>query len=463
MSSENSSANRKSSLPASWVTLMASLLLCSAAQAAVPAAQASALGGDVLTPVGAERAGSKDGRIPAWPGEQPELMAKVADLGEDGFYPNLFASDKPLFRIDASNYQKYADALPKGAVKMVQTYKDYYINVYPTRRTVVYPPEIYAATAANAVTAKLNGVDTLSGASIGFPFPIPNSGAEVIWNHKVRYRGDTIQQTSNIITTAQDGSYQVATYEQTVEFFYGSRTGASGRNADVILKLLRKVTGPARLAGRYTLVIDKLDGSRDAWLYTPGTKRVLQAPTIAFDSPIIGSDGLLAADQSDMFNGSLAQYNWKLLGKRMMYIPYNVYALQQPELKLDDVIQPQHLNPKYMRYELHRVWVVEASMKDGIENQLHKRVFYVDEDSWTIAAVDGYDARNQLWEYQEGNIFPLLHDKVTVASPSVVYHLDSGRYVVQNLACEAPYLAKFGVKIRRGLFTPQYMTRLGGG
>lgn len=438
------------------------VLLGGSAVAAVSAQDAAKLGGAELTPVGAQQAGTEGGEIPAWSMQQPELTAAVSALQPGDFYPDLFKDEKPLMHIDHDNYAQYAEHLTAGQVAMLKRYPEYYLNVYPTHRTALYPDVVYAATKANATTAELGGLDTLKGAHAGFPFPIPQNGAQVIWNHKVRYRGNSVQQSGNIISVAQDGGYQVSGFDQTVKLFYGNTEDTKAQKSDVILKLLRHTTSPARFAGRYTLIIDRLDGGRDAWLYSPGQKRVIRAPTIQFDSPIAGSDGLIAADQSDMFNGSMKQYHWQLIGKQKIYIPYNDFGLQRPDHKYSELIQPGHMNPQYQRYELHRVWVVEATLKQGEGNQIHRRKFYVDEDSWTIAAVDCYDARGQLWQYQEGHIFPLLRNKVVFPAPTIVYSLNSGRYAIQNLVGEQSYFAKFDVPIPRAYFTPQNLKRIGG-
>ena len=188
-----------------------------------------------------------------------------------------------------------------------------------------------------------------------------------------------------------------------------------------------------------TLVWDRLDGGRDAWQFSPGTARVRQAPSVAFDNPAAGTDALQNVDQTDMFNGSQRKYSWKLLGKKEMYVPYNNYRLVRPELKLKDLIQPGHLNPEHLRYELHRVWIVEAEVKPGEGNVYRKRRFYLDEDSWSVVAVDCYDARDTLWRYQEGFVIPL----------------------VNNLPNEQGYIAKFGVSFPPGFFTPQNLKKLG--
>jgi hypothetical protein len=182
---------------------------------------------------------------------------------------------------------------------------------------------------------------------------------------------------------------------------------------------------------------------------------------VAFDNPVAGADGLQSVDQTDMFNGSMARYSWKLLGKKEMVIGYNNFRLLRPELKYAQVIQGRHLNPEHPRYEMHRVWIVEATLKPGQGNIYKRRVFYVDEDSWSIAAVDCYDSRDTLWRFQEGFVSPLVVDKAVVGAPQLFYDLFSGRYVINNLPNEQGYIAKFGVTFPAGFFTPQNLQKLG--
>lgn len=444
------------------LSVLAALLAVGPVAAKTTPEAAAALG-VTLTPIGAEKGANKDGTIREWTGgmSRPGPQFAGYKAGEGDYYPDPFPEDKPLFSITHANYKQYANKLPNGAQAMLERYKDYSITVYPTRRTAIYPDAIYAATRANATTAMLVGDDGLKDARLGFPFPIPGNGAEVIWNHKVRYRGDSVIQTGGIFVVAADGRFAQTLYEQNVEFSYANVKKPGSIADNLIFQLLRKQTAPARLAGTMTLVWDRLDGSRDAWQYSPGSKRMRQAPTVAFDNPMAGSDGLQTTDQADMFNGSQKLYTWKLLGKKEMYIGYNPYRLVRPELKYKDIIQAHHLNPKHSRHELHRVWIVEATLKPGEGNVLRRRMFYVDEDSWSIAAVDGYDSRNSLWVFQEGYVAPLFMDKAVVAAPQLTYDLFSGRYAVNNLPNEQGFIAKFGNSFPTGYFTPQTLQKLG--
>jgi hypothetical protein len=438
------------------------LLAAGTAHAKATAEEAAKLG-STLTPIGAEKAASKDGTIPEWTGgmKEPGAMFGSYKAGSGEYYPDPFPQDKPLFTVTHENFKQYASKLPDGAAKMLERYADYSMPVYATRRTPIFPDAVYAATKANATTATTVGDDGLKDATLGFPFPVPGNGAEVVWNHKVRYRGDSVQQTGGIFAVGEKGDYQQNLYEQSAQFSYGNVKNPGKIADNLILQLLRKQTAPPRLAGSMTLVWDHLDGSREAWQYSPGTNRIRQAPIVAFDNPIAGSDGLQSTDQADMFNGSMKLYSWKLIGKKEMLIGYNPYRLLRPELKYKDIIHARHLNPKHLRYELHRVWIVEATLKPGQGNIYKRRVMYVDEDSWGIAAVDCYDARNTLWRYQEGFVAPLFMDKAVVAAPQITYDLFAGRYAVNNLPNEQGYIAKFGVSFKTGYFTPQTLQKLG--
>ncbi|HUR40640.1 MAG TPA: DUF1329 domain-containing protein [Verrucomicrobiae bacterium] len=435
-------------------------LLAVPATAKTTAENAARLGA-TLTPVGAEKAANADGSIPEWTGGMTQLGPMFNGHKPGDYYPDPFPEDKPLYKVTNANWKQYKDKLPAGSAKLLEKYADHSLSVYPTRRTAVYPDSIYAATAANATSASLVGEDGLKDAKLGFPFPVPQSGAEVVWNHKVRYRGDSVILNGALFVVDTKGRFQRNEFLQQVEFNYANVRKPGSVADNINLKLLRKEVSPPRLAGNMTLIHEKLDGSRDAWQYNPGANRIRQAPIVAFDNPIAGADGLQNVDQADMFNGSMSRYSWKLVGKKEMIIGYNAYRMVRPEVKYADIIQPRHLNPMYPRYELHRVWVVEATLKPGQGNVFKKRVMYLDEDSWTLAAVDLYDTRDQLWRYQEGFILPLVIDKSVVAAPSITYDLSSGRYVINNLPNEQGFIAKFGATFPQGFFTPQNLQKLG--
>ncbi|MBV8063882.1 MAG: DUF1329 domain-containing protein, partial [Nevskia sp.] len=290
-----------------------SVLALSALIPAIAAAQNLPPLGPGLTPVGAEQGASPDGSIPAWSGGHPRSGKLSGEFPHD----EQIDGDKPLFTITHANYAQYADRLSEGHKELLKRFADYKMNVYPTHRTVGYPDFIYQATAANAAACKLMGSDEPDGCKQGFPFPLPKSGAEVIWNHKIKWRGEAVVRFNNQFIVQPDGSWQATKIIEKVKFYY-----ASNRNPVVLrngggefLRYLSQTLSPARLAGTFILLQDKAgtgDSGRAAWIYTPGLKRLRRAPTVQYDNPYEGTDGNQFYDQVDMFNGALARYNWKL-------------------------------------------------------------------------------------------------------------------------------------------------------
>jgi hypothetical protein len=504
-----------------WATLVAaaSLGMASAASAKATADEAAKLGKE-LTAVGAIRAANADGSIPEWtggkyfedvirkqtpaslealrqqfeqvrstspqdfdallkyldsfkvedyptiskqidaiivklPADQQELAKKQrAQIGGGGKY------EAPQFIITKENMAKYADHLTEGHKAMFAKYPDYKMIVYPSLRTAYFPPEIEQATIKNATSAELKGTDEVEGAVLGFPFPIPKSGAEVLWNHKMRFRGSAVRRYNNQAIVKLDGSYKISKLVEDVKFKYANLE-ESNPGTNILLYYLSQVLSPPRVAGQLILVHETsgAGGSgRDAWIYNPGLGRVNRAPDVGYDNPYIGTDGEQFNDQVDLFNGALDRYDWKLLGKKDMYIPYNSFLINAPLIKYNDIIRPGHINQNLARYEMHRVWIVEATLRDGLRHQFKKRRFYVDEDSWAIAVVDCYDNRDQLWKVQEGQLLTVPFVPTVTAIPEIIYDLQSGRYFVTALQNEDK-ISDFKIKLEDRDFAPNGLTR----
>lgn len=395
-----------------------------------------------LTPVGAEKNGNADGTIPAWTGG---ISAAPAGFRPGSHYIDPFASDKPRLTITAANMGQHADKLSEGQKAMLKTYPSFKINVYPTHRSVAFPKAIYDASQANINRVKLaGGGNGFTGTKIGVPFPRPKTGVEVIWNHITVYRGDTFATNNVQVAVTRGGQYTPVRFEYEYDFHYNNlqKTDAQ-RDDNKLTHFLQTVTAPARLAGQILLVHEYLDQNanpRQAWTYNPGQRRVRLAPNVAYDNPGTASDGLRTNDDFGMFNGATDRYEWKLLGKKEMYVPYNSYKINFNNVKISDVVKPGHLNPDLARYELHRVWVVEANLKPGTSHIYTKRVFYVDEDSWSILMTDKYDARGQLWRVSESHSIPMYDIKAVAPGIEVHYDLQSGRYLAMGLVNEEPWV-----------------------
>ncbi|MGQ0620968.1 MAG: DUF1329 domain-containing protein [Panacagrimonas sp.] len=411
------------------------LLTVPLALAKVAPDEAARLGAE-LTPIGAEKAGNKDGTIPAWAPEKQRGSTK-------GEYPSNPAidSEKPLYTITKANMAEHAQRLTEGHKYLLNTYDSYKMNVYPTHRTIAWPEYIYKATAKNAVECELIGVDNPDHCNVGFPYPIPKSGAEPIWNHRLKYRNEAARRYNNQMIVQSSGDYQFTRVVEEVKFHYWSEKNPVPLNKDsgLFLKYFSLITDPPRLAGTMVLVHERAGAGaegRQAWLYSPALKRIRRAPAVCCDNPAEGTDGHQFYDQIDMFNGILDRYTWKIVGKKEMLIPNNSNFIASPKVKYKDLAKPKHLNQDLPRYELHRVWVIEANVREGTSHTFAKRRFYIDEDGWQIAAVDCYDAQGGLFRFQEGHVVTLYNVLGSGTLPEVIYHFDSGRYFITALANE---------------------------
>ncbi|MHB1400129.1 MAG: DUF1329 domain-containing protein [Trichloromonadaceae bacterium] len=447
----------------SFVAIGATLLLMGAPTmglAKITPEEIARLGKD-LTPLGAEMSGNADGSIPAWQGG---LSKPPAGYKKGDHHPDPFAADKVQVTINATNMDKYADKLTAGHMAMLKTYPSFFMNIYPTQRSAASPQRIYDATRKVAATAELvNNGDGVKGTVNGIPFPVPKSGIEVIWNHLLRFRGELAERRIAQAAVTRGGDYTLVKFNDEFNLIY-SKAGISEEElANKILLFKQEVTSPARLAGEILLVhetLDQIKEPRAAWIYNPGQRRVRRAPNVAYDNPGTASDGIRTNDQFDMFNGATDRYNWKLVGKKEMFVPYNSYKLHSNSLKYKDILTPLHINPEHPRYELHRVWVVEATLKDGSRHLYKKRTFYIDEDSWQILVVDIYDNRDQLWRVSEGH--PISYYEVPTFWTTLEVHTDlqSGRYLAIGLDNESS-MYDFNIKRTMDDYSPGSLRRAG--
>lgn len=397
------------------------------ALAAITAEEAKKLG-TTLTAVGAEKAGNRDGSIPEYTGG---LTSPPAGVKKGGNLPNdPFAGEKPLFVIDQKNMARYADKLTEGQKTLLKKYPSYRIEVYKTHRTAGFPKYIQENTIRQATSTRTtnNGL-TLEGAHAAYPFPIPKTGFEAMWNHLLRYNGMSfVHYPRSWVVNAAGRPTMTYQLEETMYWPYWD---PKKKSSDMFLQFRDICTGPPRNTGEMLLVLSALDlyskGQR-VWQYLPGQRRTKLAPDVGFDTPNTQLNGASTYDEWVVFNGSMERFDFKLLGKKELYVPYNDYKLVYHS-KAEQLLTPKHLNPDLVRWELHRVWVVEADLKPGKRHIYKKRIFYLDEDSWAALASDEYDARGQL--YRSGFM-----------------------YFVQNYEAPAPYAMTYGIyDFNSGIYT----------
>jgi len=431
--------NGESAHPRSWldeVAAFAATAFCSFAMAAVTPDEVAQLGGP-LTPLGAERSGNVEGSIPEWTGG----ITKSPSCFKGRVMCDPFSADKPLFEITATNMHQHAERLSPGLVAMLEKYPKFRIPVYETRRTAAFPQKVYDFTRQNAARTELveSGFGMKNLTAGGIPFPMPKSGLEAIWNHIVRYRGDSVARRAAQITPQPNGAFTPIIFNDQIAYRAGLSDLPAGADDNVLFYFKQRIVSPSRLAGTVVLVhetIDQVKEPRSAWVYNAGQRRVRRAPQLSYDGPGTASDGLRTADNLDLYNGSPDRYEWSLVGKQEMYIPYNSYKAEDPTLKYADIIRAGHVEPSATRYELHRVWVVDATLRSGTRHIYAKRRFYIDEDSWQIAMADLYDTRGNLWRVQQAYGMQYYNVPAFFYAFEAIYDLNSARYLVTGLKNE---------------------------
>ena len=439
-------------------------LLAGSVFAAVSAEEAAKLGSS-LTPLGGEMAGNAAGTIPAWTGG---LSKGAAAVDANGFLSDPFAGEKPLFTITAENLAQHQDKLSEGQVAMFKRYPaTYRMPVYTSHRTTAVPRSVYAAARTSAQNTTLveggNGLNNFA-QSRYYAFPIPQNGLEVVWNHITRYRGGNLKRNIVQAVPQTNGDYTLVQFEDEVAFPDNLADIDADKAANALLFFKQRVTAPSRLAGNVLLVHDSLDQIKEprmAWIYNAGQRRVRRAPQVAYDGPGTASDGLRTSDNFDMYNGAPNRYDWKLVGKRELYIPYNNYQLDSPSVKYADIIKAGHTNQDLARYELHRVWEVEATLKSGERNIYAKRRFFIDEDSWQIAVSEHYDGRGQLWRVGQAMLLQNYAVETPVYAFEALYDLIGGRYLAIGMKNEEKRSIQYGVHASVKDFTPAALRNAG--
>jgi len=429
------------------------LVLSAGAYAGVSPEETQKLKDGPLTPLGAEKAGNEAGTIPEWTGgllEIPEPAWQEAMRrdyekvpGKRSFAKGLhaldpFPDDEPLFTITTANLDDHKAHLSPGQIALFEFFDDYEMPVYKTRRTAGKRQFIYDEVFKNATRAKLvAGGEGVAGGRMGTPFPIPQNGREVMWNHKLHYRGLAVRRWNNQFPVTSAGNVNPVQLQEDVYFVWSdpNATPEELTSSNLIIYFMQIIRKPARLAGQIIVVhetANQVEETRRAWLYNPGQRRVRRAPNIGYDNPGTASDGLRTNDQFDGFNGAMDRYTWKLKGKKEMYVPYNAYRLHDPKLDYDEIMQARHIDQSLTRYELHRVWVVEAEVREGTSHIYAHRTFYIDEDSWVILAVDNYDQRGELWRVQELHPVQFYDPNYYLSFAQIghnIYDLQNSRYL----------------------------------
>ncbi len=424
--------------------------------------------GTELTPLGADPKANAEGTIPAWSGSISGLPEGLTfSSGES--YPDPYANEKPLYTITAQNMAEHADKLNEGMKALFKKYPDTFkMPVYQTHREFNYHPDMVARTKWNVGNAKLEGsIDGLRSYTGGVPFPMPTNGAEVMWNSRLSQPTIVSDSVYDEVAVYQKGNVQKyrtkLTYETPLAYDHHPVGKTSEDIGNIAAFVFYEVVEPKRKKGEMVIVhepIDQFTHDRKAWVYIPGAKRVKRAPNAGYDTPI-GPGGLMTADDSMGFNGAMDRYDWTLVGKQEMVVPYHNYKFDSPSVGYKELLPPRHVNQDYMRYELRRVWVVEATLKPKQRHIYAKRRFYIDEDSWLVVATDTYDGRGDLWRTSFNHSLYDFFLKGYVARAQFNYDLQAGAYVGIRLVNETKP-TNYAMKIKgEDFYTPANLRKMG--
>ncbi|MCG7201484.1 DUF1329 domain-containing protein [Marinobacter pelagius] len=413
------------------IAMISAFALSNGALAAVSAQEAGRLKGE-LTPFGAERAGNADGSIPEWTGGYTKDIPGDEPGGRRG---DPFADEQPLFSVSVDNMEEHADMLTEGTKLLMERYPDTFrIDVYPTHRTAAAPQWVYDNTYANATRGTMvnNVPENVYG---GVPFPLAKTGAEVMWNHMLRWRGgEDFSHGGNWYQLLPDGRRVLisdgVTDEQVPYYFEDSNLEEFQEEDGLFWKLIYRNYGPPIRAGQAVLAHEYLDQSKlQTWVYLTGQRRVRRLPNACCDTPTPAAAGELFFDELYTWVGTLDRFDWELVGKKEMYIPYNANNFLQPTSDAE-VLNDHHWDPDHMRWEKHRVWVVDATRRDGERHQVARSRYYCDEDTWLCVLGDRWGDDGQLWKTVWSQTFVAPDRPATLIGAYGAFdHLDGSAFI----------------------------------
>ena len=412
-----------------------------------------------LTPVGAERAGNDAGTIPPWTGG----YRRDAGYVQGAPRPDPFAADKPLLTLTAANFRAHADKLPDGARHLFEKYPDYRMDIYPTHRSAAAPDWVYDnilrnATAAHAAPEGI--VYGVEGAAGGIPFPIPKNGFEAMWNHLLAFWGQARELTVSTYIVPSGGAMEKSsTYKEIADFPYYYQGATADSFGPYYFKTLHMAVAPPARAGEAYLNWQPINIRRNdfaAWRLLPGEHRVRKAPGISYDVPDIDAAGFVSLDEYYIFFGGLDRYNFKLVGKKEMYIPYNNNRLYTRPV--NEVLGRSHANPDDLRYELHRVWVVDGTLAPGAHDIVAHRRLYLDEDSWMAVYSDSWDEAGKLWKFGQASMYLMPDVPAIIVGSQFVYDLQLGGYAYGFAFNGEPSAYKVTAPHPATLFTPDSLS-----
>lgn len=420
--------------------------------------------GTTLTDFGGIKAASADGAVPAYTGGLAAATNLPAGSPTTG-YPDPYASDQPVFSVTNANAAQYASLLTPGEQALLNRYgsQGYRLDVYPTHRSFSYPAWVLQNTVKEEGTAQeVPNADGVAGSVYGaIPFPEPKDGAQVLWNSYLQYVPPYCQaRFQNYLVDTSGAVTELGTIGTSWNEPYYNQ--AATAMPDTFYRYYKvRYYSPAAEAGQLFLfkypenftISDEV-----TYFYSPGTRRVRLAPEFKYDTPISSYGGAINYDEIDLLKGRFDHWNLKLVGEKELIVPYNDYKYGNTTESA--ALGPHFLNPDGVRWERHRVWIVDATLKDGARHAFSRWTFYVDEDSWHILATESYDHANNI--YKVGFAYPWENysqgDAASFAHTFGIYDLSKGSYELSYAQAQGNGFYQCSTTAPNGSeFTPQAM------
>jgi Protein of unknown function (DUF1329) len=415
--------------------------------------------------------------VPAWTGG---ITAPPAGWTMGSAPPDYFKGEQPLFTVTADNMAHYSDMLCDGQKLLLTRYgaQGFKLNVYPSKRNFAAPQYMYDNTAKNVASAKPCSAGLVWGftnAAGGVPFPIPSTdpgvaGLQIMWNHQTRYQGQYQSLNTTQFICSQGVNVIALTEALSIEYpYYFEGVTPETYNGLYFHTYLTYVQPANQVGGKFNAQssTDLTKNKNVAYEYLVGEGRIREAPTPQYDIPVTQANDAINYDEVYIFNGAMDRYNWKLVGKKEMIVAYNVYDIfhAQPDAS---TLMTNFANPELLRWEVHRCYVIEATLAPGKRHTMPHRVFYVDEDTWACMMSDGWDAQGNYWRFNHA----VTNFTFAPGGPAPfhfgqhIYNVQSNQYLVLSPWYDAP--APLGnpnllmTPIPASTFSPDSMANSGG-
>ncbi|WP_230954491.1 DUF1329 domain-containing protein [Burkholderia cepacia] len=379
-----------------------------------------------------------EGDIPAYVGKDSPVGAWEYGKERGEFWK--YRNEKATATIDGSSVGKYADKLTPGQIALFKAKPGYRMEIYPAHRVCGVPDFVAANSEQNRTLAKLDASEehVVDGVTPGVMFPQPKTGAQAIYNFLLRYRGVGTSVPAQVTAVSpRPGSDEwIMAVGPSLNYYPWAVEGHNkvvGGGA-ILNGISFTYVSPAALAGQGGAGKIYFNQVAEAYYYFTGQRRVRRMPSYQYDAPQLGYENEYLVDETGVFLGPpIDRFNWKLVGKKELYVPYNSFGMYRFNAKFDSVFSKSFVNPEFRRYEPHRVYVVEATLKSDARHVAHKKVFYLDEDTWIPVLAEDYDAQGNLWKVKEAYPIPVWElggacDFLAFTQ----YDMATGRYVTDQ-------------------------------